>query len=493
MKKNIFTLIFLFICQLTFGQDFQRKIFNYSQLNEDSIICPNLILEELDQVLILIENLQSERAAILGEEMFNKFEKCPALFEVYSWALFRSGHWMKSVQIIDSAIMTYGPNPDLILRRGNINIEMAELGVGIRNIDGNSIYLSKNKKLNFEESNFKKQNYLSALNDFKYIADTYQDRFHEIYLTGYIYQKLENYEESNSYLTKLLSNDDYADDITFVIVNNYIGQKKYDKAENTLRNLEVKYPRNSDIQVKFSELYEISGNQEKLKSSHLKAQFYSWVPEYCDLTYTNENYQLIRFFLEDNSSKEKIKKLKKIRKNNEELSIDLLITVLNTHSNHGNGVEEEAKKMLIKAGKSVVPKVILLMENAPSTCSVTKAASILAELKDPRGWEAMVNYLPRMENIPFTLIPPNVPEQIIKFDREKALITLLKWIKGQLKTEEQTSDNPMDELGGIFASTSIYSPLSVYKKDELKKAANNLKYTDDQIEKLLEKVYGKNK
>lgn len=154
-------------------------------------------------------------------------------------------------------------------------------------------------------------------------------------------------------------------------------------------------------------------------------------------------------------------------------------------------MEEEIEKILIEIGNSVVPKTILLMQNAPSTCTVTKAASILAELKDPRGWQPLIDYLPRMENIPFTLIPPEVPAQIIKFDKEKGLIALLEWIKGQIEKDETTSDNPLDELGGIFASTSIYSPLSVYKKEDIKKVASDLKYTSEQIDKLVIKIFGK--
>jgi hypothetical protein len=335
-----------------------------------------------------------------------------------------------------------------------------------------------------------RQNYLAALSDFKYISDKYQERFQEIYITGYIYQKLENYGKSTEYLSKLLENEEYADETTLLIVDNHIGEKDFTKAENTLKNLEKKHPKNAKIQNKFSQLYELSGQKDKLRISRLKSEYYSWVPEYCVLEYSQENYETIRFFLEDNSPKQKVKKLKEIRKQYGNTAIDVFIAILNTHANHGNGVEEETEKLLIEIGDSVVPKVILLMQNAPSTCTVTKAASILAELKDPRGWQPLIDYLPRMENIPFTLIPPEVPAQIIKFDKEKGLRALLEWIKGQIETEKTPSDNPLDELGGMFASTSIYSPLSVYKKEDIRKVASELKYSNEQVDKLIIKIFG---
>jgi tetratricopeptide (TPR) repeat protein len=491
MKKTIYILILCLISHFAFGQDFERKIFDYNQMPDtDTTVCHDAIIERLNKVLGLIESLQSEKSAELAKEIFEKSEKCPQLYEVYSWALFRSGKWMESISIIDSAIILYGSNPDLILRRGYENIEMADLGVGTRKIDGNSVYLPESKRLDYNDSTFMRQNYLAALSDFKYISDKYQERFQEIYITGYIYQKLENYGKSTEYLSKLLENEEYADETTLLIVDNHIGEKDFTKAENTLKNLEKKHPKNAKIQNKFSQLYELSGQKDKLRISRLKSEYYSWVPEYCVLEYSQENYETIRFFLEDNSPKQKVKKLKEIRKQYGNTAIDVFIAILNTHANHGNGVEEETEKLLIEIGDSVVPKVILLMQNAPSTCTVTKAASILAELKDPRGWQPLIDYLPRMENIPFTLIPPEVPAQIIKFDKEKGLRALLEWIKGQIETEKTPSDNPLDELGGMFASTSIYSPLSVYKKEDIRKVASELKYSNEQVDKLIIKIFG---
>ena len=132
------------------------------------------------------------------------------------------------------------------------------------------------------------------------------------------------------------------------------------------------------------------------------------------------------------------------------------------------------------------------MENAPSTCTITKAASVLAEIKDPRGWQPMVDYLPRIENLPFTLIPPEVPEQIIKFDREKGLVVMLEWIKGQLSDGSgKESEDPFAQLGGMFTDINMFMPLKTYERDELVTAAKKLNYSEREIEILLEKVYGR--
>ena len=71
-------------------------------------------------------------------------------------------------------------------------------------------------------------------------------------------------------------------------------------------------------------------------------------PQIKELYQIRYNYETIRFFLEDNSSKQKVKKLKEIKKQDTNRAIDVFIAILNTHANHGNGVEEEAEKLLIE-------------------------------------------------------------------------------------------------------------------------------------------------
>ncbi len=487
----ILFVFFTYILSLNVnGQSFTREKIDYSNLNKDSINCSDETTNNLKTVLLQIEQLNSKQAVESAKNIFLNSDKCPFVYEIYSWALFRSGEWMESIDIIDTAINIYGANPDLIIRRAYMNLEMAEMGTGTKNIDGNSVYLSKDKKLNFNEENFKDQCYKAAINDFKYITETYSVRHKEIYIIGYIYRQLNDYDKSNLFLKQLLNIDNHKDNALMIIIDNYIDQKKYNDAENNLSELEEKYPKNPKILKKFTELYNQTNQQSKLEISKKKFEFYSWIPEYTDIKFTEENYNTIRYFLVDNPSKDKVNRLKSIVKQDENYAIDILISVLNSHANHGNSVEEEAEKLLINIGSSAVPKVILLMENAHSTCTVTKAASILAEIKDQRAWQAMIDYLPRMQNLPFTVTPPEVPRQIIKFDREKALIALTRWLKDIVVEETPKSDDPLEELGDIFSSSSIYAPLKEYSKKEIQKTTKDLEYTDKQTKLLLIRIFG---
>jgi hypothetical protein len=372
-----------------------------------------------------------------------------------------------------------------------MNIEMAELGVSQKSIDGNAVFLPDSKKLPFEEENFKKQNYLAAVSDLSYLADNFEGQDDQVYAIGYIYQQLHEYEKSTDYLLRLMKNEDYSDMVIFMIVDNIIGQKKYPEAEESLRNIERKYPYSPAVFEKYADLYELTGDKDKLADAKFKAEYYSWVPEYCEFPYTKANYDALNFFASDAASKKKKKELQKISEGDKTNAINMLISILNMHANHGNGIEEEAAKMLTQIGTPAVPKVIALMEYAPSTCTVTNAASILADVKDPAGWQPMVDYLPRMENMPMTVIPPNVPQQLIRFDKAKALPVLLSFVHPQLAQSNDSSGDPMNGLSDIFSDGAIYSPMSVYSKDEIRKAAKEQSYSDKEIETLLGKVFSK--
>ncbi|MBA3899158.1 MAG: hypothetical protein H0X62_02950 [Bacteroidetes bacterium] len=490
MKFSLIIIAFLtIISQFSFAQSFERKVFNYTELkDDDSTLCSAEVLDKLEQVFLTLEKHKTVEALNQSKKIFEAPEKCPRIYETYAWALFRNGNWLESIQIIDTAIIIYGANPDLIIRRAYMNFEMAELGVSARTINGKSVYLSSDKKLPFDEENFKTQNYKAALGDFQYIADNYNGRNHEIFITGYIFQKLDNDEGSNYYLSKLMNDRHYQEDASDLIVDNLIAKGRNNEAEEVLLNLSNRFPTNPGIYKKLAKMYKAAGLIEQQELALKKYEYYIWVPAYANIEYSEENYQTIRYFIKSNPVEEKQKSLKKLAKNKDGKAVDILIIILHTQANHGNGLEEEAEKILIKIGKPAVPKVIMLMNNAPSSYTIEKAAYILAEIKDPSAWQPMVNYLPKLDKTPNTTIPPNIPKQLIRFNKDKALVEILKWIKPTLSDVNIKPVNTTEEMGDKFNSDLKFGPLAVFQKHEIEKTAKGLGYSNEEVEKLLKIV-----
>ena len=491
MKYLLILTILLIQISSTYSQKYKRKRFDYAKMKEvEFVACEDQAAEELERAFSQIKDLNSKGAVETSEKVFKNYDKCAFSYEAYALALFKNGQWMEAIEIVDKAIEEFGAMPGLILRRAYMSYEMGDLGIGVRNIDGSSVYLGSDKKLKYKEEKFKSENYKSALHDLVYLISTYQGRYDEVSAVAEIYQILEDYDNSNLYYSQLLEVEEYKDQSTFAMVTNYLAQGKYMEAEKSLNELEEKYPTNAGIQEKFEELYRLTDRGDEIESRKKKSEFYNWVPDFVDLPFTDENYEKVLFFLDNHTAEEKTERIEQLVNNNDEHAIDLLIVVLYVHANHANGVESRSEELLIQMGDPVVEKVIALFNNANSTCTITKSASVLAEIKDPRGWQALIDYLPNMNRFAITTIPPEVPAQLLKFDREKGLIEVLRWLKTREEPVEDP-DDPLAGLGNIFSAASIYGPLEDFSKEEVTDSAQSLGYTEEEIGTLIEKIYGK--
>jgi hypothetical protein len=474
---------------MTFAQNFERIIFDYNKLrNDDQTTCSSESLDKLEEIFHTLEKQKTQEALKLSKQVFEAKEKCPRIFETHAWALFRNGEWLESIQIIDMAITLYGANPDLIIRRAYMSFEMAELGIGSRIINGKSVYLSAGKYLPFDEENFKHQNYLAALTDFKFIADNFIDRNHEIFITGYLFSKLDNDEGSNFYLAKLMNNPEYQEEAADLIVDNRIAKGEINEAEEILLSLAKKHPKNPGIYRQLSKIYKAAGIIDQHNLYKNMYEFYRWMPSYLTLEYSNENFQLIQSIITEKSSEEKLEIVENLAKRKDRRLMDVLIVHLHHHKTHDDEFEEAIQKSLIKIGKPTVPALLQLLNASTEPCSIEKAAYILAEIKDTSAWFPMVDYLNKIERNFKNTTPPNIPEQLIRFNKQKALIEILKWIKPRLHLEDNNDSTSMNDPGINTISIIKYKPLIAYSKNEIEKAAISLGYQKRDIERLMNKI-----
>lgn len=485
MKEKLIIILTL-ISTISYSQEFKRQTFDYDKLKFDTIsVCDKSILNELEKSFNALQKNNSNEAVKISKSIYNQNKNCPQIFEIYGYSLFRSGEWFEGVEIIETGINKFGKIPELIKRKSEMSLEMAELGTGQKNIDGNSVY--KANSIKYDEEQFKEENLKSALNDLEFLVKEY-NRNEEIFYVAKINQLLKNYEKSNDAFSKLLKDEEYKNISIFNISDNFIQQKKNDQAEIELNKLLVDLPKEGQIYEKFAELYELKGDKIKSKEYKSKSIFFNNIPKLTNLEYSKDNYDLLIFFGSDeNNAKKKIKKLNEIVKlNNQDFTIDVCLMILKLHTNHGNGVEEEATKILEKIGKPSIEKVNSLFQSNVSTCTITNLSDIMATVKDEKSWELLKSYLPNIANMPMTLIPPSVPEMMVKFDADKGTYEILKVVK-ELLNNETKSNNPLDDLNG-FGEYVYYSPLKNINKNKLKKIALELNYTDKEFKLLEEKI-----
>lgn len=479
-------LILTILPLIGFSQTYKRNIFEYEKLKIDSVSnCKDEVLHNLEKSFVALQENNSKYAVKIAKQEYDKNQNCPEIFEVYAYSLFRSGEWFEGIEIIEKGIEKFGSNPNLIKRKSEMSLEMAELGIGQKNIDGNSVF--KANSLNYDEEQFKTENFESALNDLEYLIKIF-NRNEEIYYTAKINQVLKKYEKSNEIFKTLLNDENYKSIASFNISENYINLNQFEDAEIELNKLLIEHPNEGQIYEMLADIYDNKSDKKKSLEYRNKSIYYSNVPDFSNLKYSNENFELLKFFgTNENKPEKKIRKLIEIEKqNNQNYTIDVCLMILKLHANHGNGVEEKATEILGKIGKPSIEKVNLLFQYDVSTCTITNLADIMAKVKDEKSWELLQIYLPQIANMPMTLIPPSVPEKMIKFDEERGIREILIVVKNLLNNDDKNND-PMAELSS-FSQYVYYSPLEKVNKSKLRKIATELNYTKEELKKLENKI-----
>ncbi|MBL7936192.1 MAG: hypothetical protein JNM51_10350 [Bacteroidia bacterium] len=488
MKFKSLLLILISVPTIFFGQQLSRKILDYEKLKIVEVYCDSSTIIDLERAMVAIDGYQSERGVEISKSIFDKNQSCPQIFEVYAYSLFRNGKWFEGIDILEKGIELFGAVPELIKKRSEMSIEMAQMGVGEKVVDGNSIYVSGKNALAYDEKQFKEENYKSALLDLIYLKDNY-GRPNETYLIGMVNQILGNYEKSSEAFETLLADKEYMTISAYNIADNYMSLKQFDKAEKEFTNLSMLYPHEPEIYNKLAELYGFKKDSVKIKDFRNKSNYFSNIPSFTELEYNNENFELLKFFSDESVIyKNKSEKLKDIYKTkSQSYTIDVCLMILKLHANHGNGLEDDASKLLAKIGLPSIEKTHKLFRSNISTCTITYLADIMAQIKDSTSWNLLVDFLPSIANMPMTLIPPSVPEKLILFNEQKGLIEILKVVKPLLSESQDNSSNPMAQLGS-FNQFVYYYPLQKLKQKEVLLAAKKLNYTDSELEKLKRKI-----
>jgi tetratricopeptide (TPR) repeat protein len=484
-------LLFLFFITSSQGwaQEFQRKKFNYDNYPIDTTECNERIKNTIDTIYGYFNMNQSKLALRLTEKLMEGEPECASQFIAHAEALYQNGEWLDAMQIMDSAVGLFGVSMYYLYSRGIINIEMGDIGTKKKYVDGAVVYFPNDPMRAFDESNFKRECYEAALSDFTYLYEHYYGFPKDLLILGYLHQRLGNLTESNRFLVRALDLEEIRDDAIKMLIDNHIELKNYTAVETLLENLRESNPNDPQVYKYFIEYYKKTGNTKKLEESIKAYNFALWAPEFTGLTNSKKTYERLQIVNEINPIKEKVKVVTKIAKKKDDYAIGFLVAVLYSHNNHGNGLEELCEKLLINIGEAAVPKTIALLNNNRSTCTIAKSARILTKINDPRGWDALVAYLPQVINLGPYITPPNYTIQMVNFNKEKALPVIIEEAKTIVDKELNMQKNDMSHSLGYFQIKAVFDPLQAYTSDEIKVCATSKGYNEEEVNQLLEFIF----
>lgn len=477
-------LLFIILPFLSISQKFSRNTFEYTELQSENFeVCDDNINLNLEKSLTAIKQNSSKFAVTNAEDIYKVNKECYAVYDVYGYALFRNGKWFEGLEIIEAGINKFGSVPVLIRRKADMSIEMAQYGTGRKHIDGNAVF--KANSVEYNEKKFIKENYKSALLDLQYLVDTYH-KSEDIMQLGRVYQYLKKYDESTEAYSQLINDEEYKFDAIFNIGANYMADKKLDEAEAEFNKLLVENPKSGIVYGRLSKIYEKQKESNKAYEYNRRAVYYSNMPPFSDMDYSNSNFnKLLLFGTNESKASKKIEKLNQIFEDKpQDFTIDICLMILKLHANHGNGVEERATEILSTIGQPAIEKVNKLFQLDVATCTITNLADVMATVKDSSSWVLMKAYLPKIANMPMTLIPPNLPAKMIKFNEDEGLREILIVVKPLLTKKKDSSASFFSGFGQYV----YYSPLKELDQSKVINTAKELDYSDEEVSLLLEKI-----
>ena len=143
-----------------------------------------------------------------------------------------------------------------------MSLEMYELGIGRKNIDGNSVYKAKDENLPYDEEQFKAENLRSALIDLEYLYKTYGNP-DEAYTVAMIHRELGNYDKSTAVFEQLLADERFGSTAAYHIAGNFMSLNNHDEAEKRMLTLLETHPGITEIYERLAEVSSLKGNKKK--------------------------------------------------------------------------------------------------------------------------------------------------------------------------------------------------------------------------------------
>lgn len=483
MNKTIIRMLFPILIATAshplLAADFKLFAVDYSKLKKNqNIVCLDTVDVESRKIITHLQMYKSDLAVSSAGDLLRKNKKCPLVYELYSWVLFRNGKWEEALAEIDTSLRYFGPHDNLVYRKAIMLLEMSRLGPNERVVDGNSVY-----KLYYDEKYDEDQYKTACLNEamvqYAYLIEDGASDPDILYGYAQMLFVKKDYAKSIEIVSKLaMTNNEL--EYKFLLVDNLVYLGRIKEAEQLLLTME-KTNKIKEVYQRLFSLYQFIKNEEKEKYWQKRYKFSEWVPSFVNLEYSDENFRKLEVFNTGEEQGEgddgrtigdKLKLVDELTASYSEENFNILIAVLYGHANCANGVEVKIYNRLTSYKEKSVPHLEKLLDcRDQSTCTMTGAAYALSEIRNGSSFPHIVRALDVLDILPSTVIPPDIPGALIKFDPEKGLDIILAKLMNK-------------DLNNRYTYISAICKLDI----KLLKSSGKKYFSDAELEKLIKEL-----
>lgn len=374
-----------------------------------------------------------------------------------------------AIKSLNEGLIANEADLDLLWRLGEFHNRMAKDGPTVSYKNGTVSYSPSKDKV--AENEYKKKHLKEAINCYENALKIKPNTI------SFVFQLASTLalDKQNNKAIKLLETltQSVTDEPKFFIklADVYLETESLKKAQTSLENALILNPRSGEINIKLAQVFKAQGDN-KLAGNHQKiGEFYSWVPEFIQLDFTEENYQryLITARVNKKDSQDSTKyendRVTFIQKLAEDKTVDslaFLAALCSKHSDHG-AVESIGFKALEDNPKIGLSHLLNLLNYHTSICTARQAAEGLAKLKATEAVDRLIQLVPHDTRPLWTI---NVAECLAQINEKKAIPALLEFANIS-HTQEFPEDDPMNMSSGLlFARYRSIFALGAFKSEQ---------------------------
>lgn len=226
--------------------------------------------------------------------------------------------------------------------------------------------------------------------------------------------------------------------------NSALSMKNYEKAfENFNKAMEINKSY-APIYDGLSDYYLAIDNIPEAEIATQKGAFYNWLPEFCDMDYSQQNYktfELINFGGEKLDEKEKVRGIKQLVQNKSKESTKFLSAICYYHELNED-LEDIIFEELSKRDSYSLFMIIEIARNSEYLCAINHAIDKLMETKPAGLFNLLVELIPKDQHETETI---RVAEHLGSLGNEQAVLHLAELLNVDFQSSVESKNDNIGE------------------------------------------------
>jgi tetratricopeptide (TPR) repeat protein len=258
---------------------------------------------------------------------------------------------------------------------------------------------------------------------------------------GKLFNHIREYEKALIFWEKLSNTFPAHEEYLVKAGNTALNAKNFDKALD-LYNKAMKINKSyAPLYDGLSDYWLALEKVEEAETATRKGAFYNWLPAFCEMDYSPENYlifELVNFGGEKLDAKEKTKEIKRLISDKTKVSTKFLAAIAYYHNIHEE-LEDAIFEELAKRDTYANFMLIEVARNSEYLCAINHALNKLMEIRPAGTFALLVDLIPKDQHETETI---RVADHLASLGNEQAVLHLVELLNVDFQTSvEVKSDN----------------------------------------------------